>query len=94
MRNSILSPGIYVHSYSLVESSVLFGGSIDGGIIHETSIGRHCRIRNAIIDKNVALREGTVIGYNRVEDEARGLKTQSIGSGNDYIVIVPRHFAV
>jgi glucose-1-phosphate adenylyltransferase len=90
VKNSILSPGIYVHSYSLIESSVLMGGAIvEGGIITETAIGRRCRIKNAIIDKSVTLSEGTIIGYDRIADEARGLKTHPIGDG-DYIVVVPK----
>ncbi len=89
VRNSVLSAGIYIHSYALVESSVLMGGSIKGGIITETSIGRSCKIRNAIIDKNVRLGEGTVIGYDRAADEQRGLKTQPLSNG-DYIVVVPK----
>jgi glucose-1-phosphate adenylyltransferase len=34
-------------------------------------IGRHSRIRRAIIDKNVRLPEGTVIGYDAAEDRRR-----------------------
>ncbi|MGC4122183.1 MAG: sugar phosphate nucleotidyltransferase [Myxococcales bacterium] len=89
VRNSVLSAGIYIHSYALVENSVLMGGSIKGGIITETSIGRSCKIRNAIIDKNVRLEEGTVIGYDRAADERRGLKTQPLANG-DHIVVVPK----
>jgi glucose-1-phosphate adenylyltransferase len=91
VRRSVLSPGIYVHSFALIENSVLMGGSVRGGekTIIETSIGRGCKIRNAIIDKNVHLSEGTIIGYNQKDDEYRGLKTQSLGSG-DYIVVVPK----
>jgi glucose-1-phosphate adenylyltransferase len=37
-------------------------------------IGRHCVIRNAILDKNVVVREGTQIGVDLVEDRARGFK--------------------
>ena len=89
-RNSILSPGLYVHSYSLIENSILFGGSINGGRIIETTIGRDCRIRNAIIDKNAKIDSGTVIGYDRAADEARGLSVHPMGEGDDYIVVVPR----
>jgi glucose-1-phosphate adenylyltransferase len=34
-------------------------------------IGRRCRIRRAIIDKNVHLPEGTVIGYDEAADRRR-----------------------
>jgi glucose-1-phosphate adenylyltransferase len=90
VRRSVLSAGVYVHSYALVENSVLMGGSIRGGLITETSIGRHCKVRNAILDKNVRLSEGVTIGYNRADDEKRGLKTQSIGGTSDYVVVVPK----
>jgi len=90
VRNSILSPGTYVHSYSLIESSILFGGSISGGRVTETVIGRGCRIRNAVVDKNVSLSADTVIGYDRAEDEARGLSVHPINDGPGYIVVVPR----
>jgi len=89
VRSSVLSAGIYIHSYALVENSVLLGGSIKGGIITETSIGRGCKVRNAIIDKNARFAEGTSIGYDRAADEARGLKTQPLPNG-DYIVVVPQ----
>lgn len=94
VRGSILSPGIYVHSYSVVENSVLMGGAIMGGHVHETVIGRGCRIRNAIVDKNVKLSEGTVLGHDRAADEARGLHTQSVGASGDYIVVVPHGAAL
>ena len=94
MRNSVLGCGVYLHSYALVESSVLFGGSLRGGIITETDIGRRCRVRNAIIDKNVRLSENTSIGYDRAEDERRGLKTVPIAGGSDHIVVVPKDFVM
>ncbi len=94
VRNSVLGCGIYLHSYALVENSVLFGGALRGGIITETDIGRRCQVRNAIIDKNVRLSENTTIGYDRAEDERRGLFTMSIAGGSDYIVVVPKDFAI
>lgn len=94
VRNSILGCGIYVHSYALIEHSVLFGGSLRGGFITETDIGRRCRIRNAIIDKNVRLSENTTIGYDQAEDERRGLKTLPILDGRDHIVVVPKDFQI
>jgi len=94
VRNSVIGCGAYLHSWGLVENSVLFGGGMRGGIITETDIGRHCKIRNAIIDKNVKLSEGTSIGYNRDEDERRGLKTLPVFGGSDYIVVVPKDFSM
>lgn len=90
VRNSVLSPGLFVHSHSLIESSVLFGGSMEGGTVAETSIGRGCRLRNAIVDKSVTLREGTTIGHDREADEARGLTTRPLRDSDGYIVVVPK----
>lgn len=92
VRSSIVGPGVYLHSYSSVESSVLMGGELRGGIMTSTSIGRSCRIRNAIVDKNVRLSEGVEIGFDRAEDERRGLKTQGIAGTDDYVVVVPKDF--
>jgi glucose-1-phosphate adenylyltransferase len=90
VRASVLGAGTVLHSHSLVEHSVLFGGTIHKDRVLETSIGRYCRLRNAILDRNVTLNEGTLIGYDRRQDEARGLKTQSIPNTHDYVVAVAR----
>jgi glucose-1-phosphate adenylyltransferase len=52
-----------VNSYATVEDSILFEG---------VDVGRHSRIRNAIIDKNVVIPPGTTIGYDLDEDRRRG----------------------
>ncbi len=88
VRHSVVGPGTHINSFALVESSVLMGGDLHGGLVKETSIGRACRVRNAIVDKSVTLSEGTVIGYDRAEDELRGLKTQTIAGTDDYVVVV------
>ena len=90
VRASVVSGGTVIHSHALVEYSVLFGGQVHKNRILETSIGRHCKVRNAIIDRNVTLREGTVIGYSREDDERRGLKTCPIAGTSDYVVAVAR----
>ena len=64
VRRSILSPNVRVNSYATVESSILFEG---------VDVGRHCRIRRAIIDKDVRLPAGTTIGYDLNRDRKRGL---------------------
>jgi hypothetical protein len=51
-----LSQDVRVNSYSDVDSSIIF----------RTNIGRHCRIKRAIIDRDVHIPEGTVIGYDPV----------------------------
>src|SRR6204780_2823853 len=68
VRNSVLSQDVRVNSYAGVESSIIFT---------HVDIGRHCRIRRAIIDRDVHLPEGTVIGYDREEDRRNYFVTQS-----------------
>ena len=60
VRNSVLSQDVRVNSYSELDSSIVFS---------HVNIGRHCRIRRAIIDRDVQLPEGTVIGYDQNEDK-------------------------
>jgi glucose-1-phosphate adenylyltransferase len=47
-------------------------------------VGRHCKIRRAIIDKHVDIPPGTVIGYDPEEDRARFQVTES------GIVVIPK----
>ncbi len=90
VSRSVLASGIYVHSYATIETSVLLGGAMDGGILQETTVGRACSIRNAIIDKNVEIRSNTTLGYDRALDQSRGLRTVSLAGSTDYIVVVPK----
>jgi glucose-1-phosphate adenylyltransferase len=62
VHRSVLSPKVRVNSYSEVEDCILF---------ENVTIGRRCRIRRAIIDKNVEIPQGTTIGYDPVEDKRR-----------------------
>ncbi|HOX43004.1 MAG TPA: sugar phosphate nucleotidyltransferase [Myxococcota bacterium] len=89
VRRSVLCPGVYLHSYAQVEDSVLLGGSMEGGLVQETRVGRGCRIRNAVIDKDVHMAEGTVLGYDRAQDEARGLRCVPLPGGG-HLVAVPK----
>jgi glucose-1-phosphate adenylyltransferase len=60
VRNSVISQDVRVNSYAEIDSSIIFT---------HVDIGRHCRIKRAIIDRDVHLPEGTVIGYDPVEDK-------------------------
>jgi glucose-1-phosphate adenylyltransferase len=60
---SIVSPGVRINSYALVEDSILFDGVV---------VGRRARIRRAIVDKDVRIPSNFEIGWNRDADIARG----------------------
>jgi len=62
LQRSILSPDVRINSYSLVEDSILMEG---------VDVGRHAKIRRAIIDKDVKIPQGTVIGYDLEADKKR-----------------------
>ena len=68
MKNSILSPDVRVNSYSEVDQSILFS---------HVSIGRRCRVRRAIVDRDVHLPEGTTIGFDAEADRQRYFVTDS-----------------
>ena len=68
VRNSVLSPDVRVNSYAEVESSIVFS---------HVDIGRHCRVRRAIIDRDVHIPEGTVIGYDTESDRQKYFVTES-----------------
>jgi glucose-1-phosphate adenylyltransferase len=72
----VLSPNVRVHSYAVVEDSILFEG---------VDVGRHCRIRRAIIEKGVTLPPHTTLGHDPEQDRARGFVISDSG-----IVVVPK----
>jgi len=70
VRHSLLFSSVRVSSYSYVEDSV---------ILPNSGIGRNCRIRRAVIDRNCSIQPGTVIGYDRAADEAAGFHVTERG---------------
>ena len=76
VRRSILGPLCKVNSYSLIEDSILF---------ENVNVGRHVKIKKAIIDKGVVVPDGTTIGYDTKADLENGYTITESG-----IVVVPR----
>lgn len=68
VRDSVVSQDVRVNSYADVDSSIIFA---------HVNIGRHCRIRHAIIDRDVHIPDGTVIGYDLAEDKRNYFVTPS-----------------
>jgi glucose-1-phosphate adenylyltransferase len=62
VQRSILSPNVKIHSYAQVYDSILMEG---------VNVGRYAKIKRAIIDKDVDIPQGIVIGYDPVEDKKR-----------------------
>jgi glucose-1-phosphate adenylyltransferase len=68
--DSVLSPGVRVNSWSRVERAV---------IMHNTRIGRYAVVKNAILDKNVEVPDGAVVGVDKEHDRARGFVVSAGG---------------
>ncbi len=68
IRGCVLSPDVRVNSFTEIENSILFS---------HVDIGRHCKIRKAIIDRDVHVPEGTVIGYDTEADRQKYHVTDS-----------------
>ncbi len=76
--DSLIAGGCIL-SGALVKRSVLFfattvesGSTIkDSVILPKVTIGSHCRITRAIIDKGASIPDGTIIGEDLVEDAKR-----------------------
>ena len=62
-ERSILGPGVRINSYAQVEDSILFD---------RVDVGRHAKIRRAIIDKEVHIPPGCSIGFDHELDRRRG----------------------
>jgi len=68
VNRSVLSPNVRIEDHSLVEDSV---------IMEYVTIGRHCRIRKAILDKDVHLPDKMEIGFDPDVDRKRFMMTES-----------------
>ena len=68
VSGSILCPNVRVHSFCDIEQSILMQG---------VRVGRHARIRRAIIDRDVLIPRGALIGFNPDEDRRRHTVTDN-----------------
>lgn len=70
VERCILGPQVRVNSYAHVTDSILFD---------RVQVGRNAVIRKAIIDKNVVIPEGALIGVDHDLDRARGFSVTESG---------------
>lgn len=73
VERSLIGPNVRVNSYSYVTESI---------IMNNCNIGRHAKVRRAIIDKNVRVPEGYEIGFDLDKD-----KKKFIVSENGIVII-------
>ena len=59
VKNSVIGRGCKIHTGAEVDESIVFDN---------VDIGRHAKIKRAIIDKNVRVPAGTKIGYDLAKD--------------------------
>ena len=59
---SILCPNVRVHSFCEIEQSILMPG---------VRVGRHARLRRTIVDRDVLIPRGALIGFDATEDRRR-----------------------
>ncbi|MGM0596837.1 MAG: glucose-1-phosphate adenylyltransferase [Myxococcota bacterium] len=77
IRRSLLSPSVRINSFSEIEDAILLDG---------VDVGRNVRLRRCIIDKNVRIPVGEVIGYDIEHDKKRFTVTE------EDIVVIPKGF--
>jgi glucose-1-phosphate adenylyltransferase len=68
VMRSVLGADVRVNSYADVSECIMY---------NHVNVGRHSRIRRAIIDRHVSLPEGTEIGYDTEADKRRFHVTDS-----------------
>ena len=76
VKRSILSPMVRINSFSLVTDSILMEG---------VNIGRHAKVKRAVLDKFVNVPSNVKIGYNLEEDSKRFYVSPS------GIVVIPKN---
>lgn len=67
VSGSVLGPNVRVHSFCDIEQSILMPGG---------RVGRHARLRRTIIDRDVLIPRGALIGFDPEEDRRRHTVTE------------------
>ena len=70
VERCVVGPEVRVNSYAHVSDSILFD---------RVEVGRHADVRRAIIDKDVKIPEGAIIGVDHELDRARGFTVTESG---------------
>lgn len=79
VERSLLGPNVKINSYSYITDSI---------IMNNVVVGRHARIRRAIIDKNVKIPEGYEIGFD-TEGDRKKFTVSETG-----IVVIPKNMVL
>lgn len=79
VERSIIGHGVRINSYSYVTDSILMDNVV---------VGRHARIRRAIIDKNVRIPEHYEIGFDPEKDKQKFVVSET------RIVVVPKNMVL
>ena len=78
VRNCVLAYNVVIRSWATVDESVILDGVV---------VGRNCKIKKAIIDKDNVIPPGIKIGYDPIQDSKQFTVTER------GIVVVPKgHF--
>ena len=70
VERSVLAPNVRVNSFSLVEDSILFP---------EVDVGRHAKVRRAIVEKRIQIPAEVEIGYDLELERKRGFTVSTGG---------------
>ncbi len=70
VRNSLLFSGVHTHSHCVIEESVL---------LHDSDVGKHCKLRRVIVDRKCQIPAGLTIGYDKGQDIANGFRVTDKG---------------
>ena len=69
VERSLIGPNVKINSFSYVTDSI---------VMNSCNVGRHARIKKAIIDKNVRIPEGYEIGFD-LENDSKKFKVTDSG---------------